>query len=299
MRWACVSIPFHLRPLAPPFGFLETLFHADERAELAVLEVLRCLNRPFFFVFRSDTRSGPENVKLLRSCDCLVTCNLYMHIIHSAVPTAVRSRIWHARTHHVQRRHLFKLPDLNSLPYPFADPAGVKPQTYHEHKVLPYTRRQLYAVVSDVGSYASFVPFCTRSRVLRTLAPIDPNNTTHTSQSGALRMEAELTVAFLGFTECYTSRVTCVPYESVQAVAASSTPLFKTLETTWRFLPAAAGAVTSPGVDDTGPTILSLDLTYEFANPVHAAVSGAFFGKVSTLMVKAFEERCVRVYGPR
>jgi hypothetical protein len=29
-------------------------------------------------------------------------------------------------------------------------------------------------------------------------------------------MEAELTVAFLGFTECYTSRVTCVPYESVQ-----------------------------------------------------------------------------------
>lgn len=137
MRWACVSIPFHLRPLAPPFGFLETLFHADERAELAVLEVLRCLNRPFFFVFRSDTRSGPENVKLLRSCDCLVTCNLYMHIIHSAVPTAVRSRIWHARTHHVQRRHLFKLPDLNSLPYPFADPAGVKPQTYHEHKVLP------------------------------------------------------------------------------------------------------------------------------------------------------------------
>jgi coenzyme Q-binding protein COQ10 len=84
----------------------------------------------------------------------------------------------------------------------------------------------------------------------------------------------------------------------VQAVAASSTPLFKTLETTWRFLPAAAGAVTSPGVDDTGPTILSLDLAFEFANPMHAVVSGAFFGKVSSLMVKAFEERCVRVYGP-
>ncbi|KAN0140521.1 Polyketide cyclase / dehydrase and lipid transport domain containing protein [Lactarius tabidus] len=224
-----------------------------------------------------------------------------MHIVHSAVPTAARS-IWHARTHHVQRRHLFKLPDLNSLPYPFADPAGVKPQTYHEHKVLPYTRRQLYAVVSDVGSYASFVPFCTRSHVLRPLAPIDPNNNTQTSQSGiALQMEAELTVAFLGFTERYTSRVTCVPYESVRAVAASSTPLFKTLETTWRFQPPAAGAATSPGsatVDDTGPTILSLDLAYEFANPLHAAVSGAFFGKVSTLMVKAFEERCVRVYGP-
>jgi len=29
-------------------------------------------------------------------------------------------------------------------------------------------------------------------------------------------MEAELTVAFLAFTEGYTSRVMCVPYESVK-----------------------------------------------------------------------------------
>jgi len=105
-------------------------------------------------------------------------------------------------------------------------------------------------------------------------------------------MEAELTIAFLAFTERYTSRVTCVPYESVQAVAASSTPLFKMLETTWRFQPSGSAG------DDTGPTLLSLDLAFEFANPMHAAVSGAFFGKVSSLMVKAFEERCVRVYGP-
>ena len=45
-----------------------------------------------------------------------------------------------------------------------------------------------------------------------------------------------------------------------------------------------------------GPTLLSLDLSFAFANPIHAAVSGAFFGKVSTLMVKAFEERCLKVY---
>src|ERR1700761_2216492 len=113
-----------------------------------------------------------------------------MHIIHSAARTAARSTWQRAPSHYAQRRHLFRLPDLTSF-YPFADPAGVKPQTYHEHKVLlyvragnplissrtltwvnsmsvrmfRYTRRQLYAVVSDVGSYASFVPFCTRSRV--------------------------------------------------------------------------------------------------------------------------------------
>lgn len=78
-----------------------------------------------------------------------------------------------------------------------------------------YTRRQLYAVVSDVGSYASFVPFCTRSRILRPLTPIDPTSVPN-AESGALQMEASLTVAFLTFTERYTSRVTCVPYESVR-----------------------------------------------------------------------------------
>jgi coenzyme Q-binding protein COQ10 len=49
--------------------------------------------------------------------------------------------------------------------------------------------------------------------------------------------------------------------------------------------------------NDVGPTLLSLDLSFAFANPVHAVVSRGFFGKVSTLMVKAFEERCSKVYG--
>lgn len=164
-----------------------------------------------------------------------------MNIIHSAAFTAARS-IWHTSSCHAQRRHLFKLPDWGSLPYPFADPAGVKPQTYREQKVLPYvtmpagrhlnlvhvkltigenstnqlryTRQQLYAVVSDVGSYASFIPFCTRSRVLRPLTPATSWPDTQTG--GAMLMEAELTVAFLAYTERYTSRVTCVPYESVR-----------------------------------------------------------------------------------
>ena len=94
-----------------------------------------------------------------------------------------------------------------------------------------------------------------------------------------------------------------------QAVASSSTPLFKTLETTWRFQPAPAHPnnalpVRSPSVeanivpDDIGPALLSLELSFAFASPVHAAVSNTFFGKVSTMMVKAFEERCLKVYGP-
>ena len=105
----------------------------------------------------------------------------------------------------------------------------------------------------------------------------------------------------------------------MQAVAESATPLFKTLETTWRFHPAASSSslhrsnghrpapstlsrsqhLLAPSPDDVGPTVVSLDLSFAFANPVHAAVSGSFFGKVSGLMVRAFEERCSKVYGPR
>ena len=112
---------------------------------------------------------------------------------------------------------------------------------------------------------------------------------------------------------------------AMQAVAVSATPLFKTLETTWRFHPASSAsslhqsnghsASSTPSrsqqgkevrsqvrsltqaPDDVGPTLVSLELSFAFANPVHAAVSGAFFGKVSGLMVKAFDERCLKVYG--
>ena len=43
---------------------------------------------------------------------------------------------------------------------------------------------------------------------------------------------------------------------------------------------------------------MTLDIAYAFANPLHATVSSTFFDQVSKLMVKAFEARCMAVYGP-
>ncbi|KAI9507463.1 hypothetical protein F5148DRAFT_1204597 [Russula earlei] len=63
-----------------------------------------------------------------------------------------------------------------------------------------YTRRQLYAVVSDVASYASFVPFCKRPRVLVPPKPVPTPMTPN-----ALQMEAELT-AVAGCTQCSSRR---------------------------------------------------------------------------------------------
>ncbi|KAJ7283690.1 dehydrase and lipid transport-domain-containing protein, partial [Mycena rebaudengoi] len=185
-------------------------------------------------------------------------------------------------------RSFFTLPNLLS--------GGTDIQSYHEEKSLPYTRQQLYSVVADVASYKHFIPFCSASRVLSTTGP---------TQIPTL-LDAELTVQFLAFKESYVSRVTCTPLESVKAVASSSTPLFKTLTTTWRFQSIPPSASTPPAAGDSlslrqstdsSPTLVSLDLAFAFANPLHATVSSAFFGQVSKLMVNAFEQRCADVYG--
>ncbi|KAJ7904486.1 dehydrase and lipid transport-domain-containing protein [Mycena olivaceomarginata] len=187
-----------------------------------------------------------------------------------------------------RRRHIFSLPDFSSVL-----PGGTELQTYHEQKSLPYTRQQLYKVVSDVASYHHFIPFCSASRVL---------STTDETQIPVL-MDAELTVQFLAFKESYVSRVTCVPLESVEAVASSSTPLFKELKTTWRFQSISENTALPSTLNTTLPsntaaTLVRLDLAFAFASPIHAAVSSSFFGQVSKLMVNAFEERCADVYGP-
>lgn len=198
---------------------------------------------------------------------------------------------WHL---HARGRSLFSLPDLFSVS-PFG--GQLDTQKYHERKILPYSQKQLYDVVSDVASYPHFVPFCTESRILKSMTP-------ESGSSGKLSMDAELTVGFLSFEESYVSKVTCVPSESVEATASSATPLFKALTTIWRFQPASpqsshpsATPLHLPG-EQFGPTLVTLDLVYAFASPIHAGVSATFFGQVSRLMVKAFEERCLSLYGP-
>ncbi|KAF9075869.1 dehydrase and lipid transport-domain-containing protein [Rhodocollybia butyracea] len=155
-------------------------------------------------------------------------------------------------------------------------------KTYHESKIIPYNKQQLFKVVANVSSYQQFVPFCTESRILNVSTPSAQDMTMI-----PYTMEAKLTVGFLSFNESYISNVKCVPFSSVEAVASSSTPLFKSLSTVWRF---------EDDEKNSNNTLVTLDLSYAFANPVHAAVSSTFFGQVSKQMVQAFEDRCKKVY---
>lgn len=52
-----------------------------------------------------------------------------------------------------------------------------------------------------------------------------------------------------------------------------------------------------PSISDQAPTLLTFDIAFAFSSPLHAAVSKGFFGRVTSMMVTAFEERCLEVYG--
>ncbi|KIM46222.1 hypothetical protein M413DRAFT_64768 [Hebeloma cylindrosporum] len=188
------------------------------------------------------------------------------------------------------RRSLFSLPTLPSIPG-----FESKRQNYHEEKIFHYNEKELYAIVADVASYPQFIPFCTGSRIA--------SFALERAMQEKTEVDAELSVGFLSFKESYVSRVTYVPFKSVQAVASSSTPLFKTLSTTWSFQSTAPTSLTTSAggymSDAPGPTLVSFDLTYEFSNPLHAGVSSAFFGQISKLMIAAFADRCQSIYGPR
>jgi coenzyme Q-binding protein COQ10 len=84
---------------------------------------------------------------------------------------------------------------------------------YVDMRERSYKRSQLYQLVADVPSYPSFVPFCTRSRIIKRheqgiYSSADP--------PGTRVMDAELSVGFLSFDESYVSRVTCKPFQSVE-----------------------------------------------------------------------------------
>lgn len=186
--------------------------------------------------------------------------------------------------------------------------------------VISYRPSQLYHVVSDVDSYHLFLPYCTSSFVLKR------HTVKSTEGYDILKMQGELTVGFMGFTESYISDVECRPYRMVQvsilcffilsngsycsyqAKASSETPLFQSLITTWQFHSASStsphpsadieSTLHRPSSEHEGPTLVTLDLEYEFSNPLYAQISAAFFGQVSKMMVEAFGRRCLEVYGP-
>ncbi|CAG9999916.1 unnamed protein product [Clonostachys byssicola] len=170
-------------------------------------------------------------------------------------------------------------------------------QTLTATRILPYSRDPLYSLIADVDDYSSFVPYCSRSRVTH-WSPADP-------ASGGRRWptRADLHVGWGGFDEKFTSRLTCVPGVSVEALSGGggrgepdASSVFRSLVTRWQLRPLGAG--TGSGSSGSSPrTEVHLSIKYQFVNPLYAAVSAAVSDKVAGMMIEAFEKQARQKLG--
>lgn len=155
--------------------------------------------------------------------------------------------------------------------------ASAYERQHREVRTVPFSAREVYAVVADVDSYADFVPWCTESLV--------------TDRADSLCMIARLSVGFRALSESYSSVVTLDPGRSVKVDVPRSN-LFDYLVNDWTFKPLCSDP-------DEKMSELSFHLRFAFRNPLYQQATDLFFEQVARQMVSAFEGRCHRLYGSR
>ncbi|RFU34656.1 hypothetical protein B7463_g1680, partial [Scytalidium lignicola] len=186
--------------------------------------------------------------------------------------------------------------------------ATTEPQKIATSRVLPYKAASLYTIVADVDSYSSFLPYCQSSRVTKWSAP-DVNGKRWPSQ-------ADLKVGWGGFEETFTSRLFCVPGEVVEALGgeavtnlaksalthhsstfdapAIANNLFQSISTRWTIRPlqqSNSSFVVGGGLGSIDQTEVNLNIEFQFANPIYAALSKAVTPKIAGIMIESFEKR--------
>ena len=141
--------------------------------------------------------------------------------------------------------------------------------THAETKIVPYTDKQLFDLVADVGSYPKFLPWCVGAHV-RTRTETE--------------LVADLTIGFGPFRESFTSRVTLERPHRVR-VQYERGP-FRYLNNEWKFTPDPRGCRVNFFVE------------FEFRSRVLKAAIGVVFNEAVRRMVNAFLKRARDIYGP-
>jgi coenzyme Q-binding protein COQ10 len=150
--------------------------------------------------------------------------------------------------------------------------------THAENRRMPYSARQMYALVADVASYPEFLPWCQAARI-RSVTPL-PDGTGEV-------MAADLVISFKLFRERFGSRVTLRPAEYKIDVEYLDGP-FRYLNNHWRFIPAGDAACDAEFFVD-----------FEFRSSVLQALIGVVFNEAMHRIVRAFELRAAALYGDR
>lgn len=140
---------------------------------------------------------------------------------------------------------------------------------HSEQKLMPYSQNQLFELVSDVGSYPEFLPWCIGARVYNR----QPQ-----------RFDADVIIGFRMFREKFTSRVTTLEPHTVD-VDYITGPM-KRLYNHWRFHELEEGGCR-----------VDFEVDFEFDSRVLEQMIGRMFTDATQRMVDAFETRAHELYG--
>lgn len=127
----------------------------------------------------------------------------------------------------------------------------------------------MFALVNDVGAYPDFLPWC-RSAVV------------HVEREDF--MEASLELVKGSMSKVFTTRNQLVPARSIE-IGLVSGP-FRHLQGVWAF----------DGLADEGSEV-SLDLEFEFENPLTGLLFGPMFEDIAVSLVGSFTKRARQIYG--
>ncbi|MBC7143264.1 MAG: type II toxin-antitoxin system RatA family toxin [Rhodobacteraceae bacterium] len=146
--------------------------------------------------------------------------------------------------------------------------------THSETRAMPYTARQMYDLVADVGRYPEFLPWTAAARI-RSRTPRD---------DGAEVMEADLVISFKVFRERFGSRVTLWPGELKIDTEYLDGP-FRFMRANWTFRDRAEGGCE-----------VSFFVDFEFRSAILQKLIGMVFDEAMRRVVRAFEARAAALY---
>lgn len=144
-------------------------------------------------------------------------------------------------------------------------------------KLIGYPWSDLFNLVLDVKSYPQFVPHCRDVTLL----------SRKLEESGKTVLMSRMTVGFSAFEVSYANRTTGDAIGRKITIDAVDGPL-RYLSAIWSFEP-----------QDETHTRVHFSVTYEFSNPVLAAVASRVFAAMFGKILEAFERRAARLFRDR
>lgn len=139
-------------------------------------------------------------------------------------------------------------------------------------KKVIFSVEQMYALVNDINSYQTFVPYCSDSRVI---------------SSDDHEMTASLTFSFMGLQQTLTTQNKLKPNEAIILNLVSGP--FKYLKGFWRFEPISN--------DDSFSSLIKMDIEFDMSLGPMMMIIEPIMQQTIENLVEIFLKRAKEIYG--